>query len=225
MPISEVYNMDCMEYMKRIPDKFFDLADVDPPYGIGKGWTKDKHSKFYKHTSSYTNDQIPGKEYFEELFRISKHQIIWGANYYTDFLPARNSWIVWDKKRDYSTQHMAEGELAWTSFNIPLRIAEFMWNGACVCHKRYGKHPHEKPVTLYAWVYNNYSKYGWKIFDSHMGSQSSRIAAYKLGFDYYGCEIDEQYFIDGCERFKLECRGEIKTPKGGTLIQTNMFNV
>jgi len=209
--------------MRTIPDGFFDLADVDPPYGIGKNWTKDKHSKFYTHKSSYNNDTIPGEEYFKELFRVSKNQIIWGANYFTAFLPARNSWIVWDKKRDYPKQHMAEGELAWTSFNIPLRIAEFRWNGACVCSPRYGKHPHEKPVPLYAWVYKNYAQPGWKIFDSHMGSQSGRIAAYKLGFDYYGCEIDEQCYKDGCERFAWECKGEIIVPSGRIYTQQNLF--
>jgi site-specific DNA-methyltransferase (adenine-specific) len=108
--------------MVTIPDNFFDIAIVDPPYGIGENWKKDQFSKFYKHQSTYKNNSIPGRDYFNELFRISKNQIIWGGNYYTEHLCPRHSWITWNKFRDYEKQHMAEGELAWTSFNVPLRI-------------------------------------------------------------------------------------------------------
>ena len=156
MPISEIYNCDCVEYMKSMPDKYFDLAIVDPPYGIGRDWKKSRKSRFYHHESSYRNESTPGSEYFSELFRVSKNQIIWGANYYTDFLPARNSWIVWDKQIDYPTQHLSEGELAWTSFNIPVRIVSLIWNGCCRCEKRAGFHPHEKPKSLYKWLFDNY---------------------------------------------------------------------
>lgn len=102
MPISEVYNMDCMEYMRKIPDKLFELAVVDPPYGIGETWKKDKFAKAHDSKTSYKNNEIPKKEYFDELIRVSKNQIIWGANYYTQFLMPRNSWIVWDKMADYN---------------------------------------------------------------------------------------------------------------------------
>ena len=159
-PVSETYNIDCLEYMKTMPDGFFDLAVVDPPYGIGQNWRKDKGSKFYRHESSYKNESIPGAEYFSELFRVSKNQIIWGGNYYTDFLPARNSWIVWDKRIDYPTQHMSEAELAWTSFNVPVRVVSLIWNGCCRCEKRSGIHPHEKPKSLYKWVFENYTTGG-----------------------------------------------------------------
>lgn len=161
-PISETYNMDCLEYMKTMPDKFFDLAVVDPPYGIGKNWKKDRKSNFYHHQTAYNNSSTPGKEYFDELFRVSKNQIIWGANYYTEFLPARNSWIVWDKQINYPTQHLAEGELAWTSFDIPVRIVSLIWNGFCRCEKRAGFHPHEKPISLYKWLFDNYSVGGYE---------------------------------------------------------------
>lgn len=155
-PISEIHLCDCVDYMRTMPDKFFDLAVVDPPYGIGKDWKKSRKSKFYHHQSTYNNSSTPGKEYFAELFRVSKNQIIWGANYYTEFLPARNSWIVWDKQINYPTQHLSEGELAWTSFNIPVRIVSLIWNGCCRCEKRAGFHPHEKPKLLYKWLYDNY---------------------------------------------------------------------
>ena len=155
-PISEIHLCDCVDYMRTMPDKFFDLAVVDPPYGIGKDWKKSRKSKFYHHESTYNNSSTPGKEYFAELFRVSKNQIIWGANYYTEFLPARNSWIVWDKQINYPTQHLSEGELAWTSFNIPVRIVSLIWNGCCRCEKRAGFHPHEKPKSLYKWLYDNY---------------------------------------------------------------------
>ena len=211
-----------MEFMRTVPDKHFALAIVDPPYGIGANWRKDPHSQFYNHHSSYENDSIPSREYFDELMRISENQIIWGANYYTDYLPARQSWIVWNKLRDYPTQHLAEGELAWTSFNIPVRIATYMWNGACVCSPRSGIHPHEKPVDLYAWLLRNYAKPGDNIFDSHLGSGSSRIAAYKLGFDFVGCEIDKGYYEAQEKRFQKECKDTVILTNGKQVKQLSI---
>jgi site-specific DNA-methyltransferase (adenine-specific) len=201
--ISETFNEDCMIGMARYPDKYFDLAVVDPPYGIGENWKKNRFSKFYKQTSTYKNNSIPSAEYFKELFRISKHQIIWGANYYTAHLPARNSWIVWDKNRNYDDSHMAEAELAWTSFNVPVRLARFTWNGFIVCEPRYGAHPHEKPTSLYLWQYKNYLPQGGKVIDTHLGSGSNRIAANKAGnIDFYGWEIYKEYFEAQEKRYK-----------------------
>jgi site-specific DNA-methyltransferase (adenine-specific) len=202
MPVSETYNEDCILGMARYPDKFFELAIVDPPYGVGENWKKDRYSKFYTHSSSYKNNTIPDRKYFNELFRVSKSQIVWGANYYTEFLPARQGWIVWDKQRSLEDSHMAEGELAWHSFNIPLRIVPFRWNGFLTCEKRYGAHPHEKPTGLYQWLLKNYAKPGNKILDTHLGSGSSRIAAFKMGFDFYGWELDTDYFEAQERRFK-----------------------
>ncbi len=202
----EMFNIDCMEYMAKQPDKSFDLAVVGPPYGIGENWKKDPHSDFYKHSTSYKNNEVPGPKYFEELFRVSKNQIIWGANYYTEYLSARNSWIVWDKKRDYPKQHMAEGELAWTSFNIPLRIFEGIWNGFVRCDTRAGFHPHEKPIKLYSWIFQNYAKPGQRILDTHGGSFSSAIAAHYFGCDMVICEIDKDYFDAGKARFEKETK-------------------
>ena len=199
--VSEVYNMDCMEYMKSIPDKFFELAVVDPPYGIGESWRKDRSSRHYNHKSTYKNKEIPNEAYFYEIFRISKNQIVWGGNYYTNYLPPRNSWIMWDKGI--------------------VRVIRLTWNGFCTCCPRSGIHPHEKPVKLYAWILNNYAKPGDKILDTHLGSGSSRIAAYKLGFDFYATEIDREYFEAQEERFRRECLGEVVTIQG-TIVQQNL---
>lgn len=192
--ISEVYNIDCIEYMRTIPDKFFELAIVDPPYGIGmdgnNNWSGSKHKikDWDKHA--------PVSDYFLELIRISHNQIIWGANHFISSMPYNSScWIIWDKKNDGFS--FADGELAWTSFTTASRF--FRFHRGEQTDKRI--HPTQKPIALYKWLLQNYAKQGDKIFDSHMGSQSSRIAAYDMGFDYYGCELDKDYFEQGCERY------------------------
>lgn len=197
----ELLNIDCMEYMKTCKDKQFDLAIVDPPYGIGENWKKDRFSKFYKHESSYKNKQIPDARYFKEVMRVTKNQIIWGANYYTEYLPARNSWIVWDKMKDFESVNMAEGELAWTSFNIPLRIVRRVWNGFQTSEPRHGEHPHEKPTGLYKWLLQKYAKEGDKILDTHLGSGSIAIACHDYKFDLVGCELDTDYYNAALKRF------------------------
>lgn len=213
--------MDCMEYMKGIPDKFFDLAIVDPPYGgndaIGISNSK-KHASKRREYKEFENI-APTEEYFVELNRIAKQYIIWGGN----FFGIKGGVIVWDKKGTA----FGEAELAVCNTHKSVRIFEYIWNGMLqqnMKNKEIRIHSCQKPVALYAWILKNYAKNGYKIFDSHMGSQSSRIAAYKLGFDYYGCEIDKDYFDKGCECFRRECFEEIKTAKG-TLIQTSLFGV
>ena len=198
----ELLHTDCLTHMKALPDKIYQLAIVDPPYGIGRNWKKDRYSKFYSHSSGYDNAMIPTAEYFSELFRVSVNQIIWGGNYYTQHLPPRQGWIVWDKARKFKNSHMAEGELAWHSFNQPLRIISLKWNGFIQVEKRYGKHPHEKPTKLYRWLLEEYASVGDKIFDSHLGSGSSAIACNDLGFDFVGCEIDKNYYSDAVERLQ-----------------------
>ena len=143
-----IYRGDCLDVISQYPDKYFDLAIVDPPYGIGQTWAKDRSSKLYHHRSTYKNDTIPQKDYFEQLFRVSNNQIIWGGNFFTDFLPPTGAWIFWDKKRSEKT-FAAQGELAWTSLHIPVRIIPLHWNGFVVCETRHGGHPHEKPSMLY----------------------------------------------------------------------------
>lgn len=254
MAISHVFNMDCMEGMKKYPDGFFDLAVVDPPYGInitgrhrsqsvqaererergghrssaelpdrsavcgsyGRGRppisrravsgypsTGKKlkvESKFYP---VFDDSSPPDAAYFRELRRVSKNQIIWGGNFFLDNLGATNCLIVWDKKRRGLDQ--ADCEIAWTSFNEQNRIFEFRWNGMLqgdMKNKEERIHPTQKPVALYNWCFQRWCKPGSKILDTHLGSGSSRIAAYENNLDFYGYEIDEFYFKLQEDRFE-----------------------
>lgn len=211
--ISEVYNMDCMEYMSTLEDNAFDLAISDPPFGIGEDWKKRRSGRKFIETS-YKNDIIPDLSYFRELRRISKNQIIWGYNYYVKYLGATNNLIIWDKLSSDKTSFYSMGEIAWTSFKIPLRIVHIPWDGARkgletgICKI----HPHQKPLELYSYLINHYAKKGDKILDTHLGSGSSRIVAYKLGFDFVGCEIDKYYFDSAQKRFENECLGIYHMP-------------
>lgn len=213
--ISEVYNMDCMEYMKSIPDKFFELSVVDPPYGIGEDWKKRNKGSSFKETT-YKNDSIPSQEYFNQLFRISKDVIIWGYNYFTNILGSTNYLIIWDKVSNNNTVFKySKAEIAFTTKRIPVNLVSIPWDGYRMGKETGQKkiHPHQKPIELYAWLFDNYANPGDKIFDSHLGSGSSRIAAYKMGFDFYGTEIDKDYFDAMERRFKEACFGEIETSK------------
>ena len=186
---------DNMALMARYPDKFFDLAIVDPPYGSGQDWSKEKMNKG-RYKGNYDNSLIPNSAYFEELFRVSKNWIIWGANYYTAYLVPTNNIIVWDKKAPQNNIE-SMGEIAYTSFKHPLRIIEIEWSGARkgILESTTKKiHPHQKPVALYKWLLANYAKPGDKILDTHLGSGSIAIACYDLGFDLTACELDPYYF-------------------------------
>jgi site-specific DNA-methyltransferase (adenine-specific) len=204
--ISEVYNMDCIEGMKKYPDNHFDLAIVDPPYGIdvaasGKvggnncGTAKDYGAKEW-------DKQPPSEEYFGQLRRVSKNQIVWGANHFISRMPIDSScWIVWDKD---NSGNFADCELAWTSFDTAVRKFMWRWNGMLqqnMKDKEIRIHPTQKPVVLYDWILQNYAKPNDLILDTHLGSQSSRIAANKAGLDFVGFEIDKEYFDKGNERY------------------------
>ena len=221
---SIVTNEDCMALMARYPDKYFDLAVVDPPYGIKAD------RSFVRKTPAidprngrpiitkpkkigYWDDKRPPEKYFIELQRVSKNQIIWGGNYFSDLLPAKSCWLVWDKVNGGSDQ--ADCELAWTSFNTAVRQLEFMWciaQGKSITQGRIAQgnnklwekklHPTQKPVALYDWIFKNYSKPTDKILDTHLGSGSSRIAAYKNKLDFTACELDKDYFEAQEKRFK-----------------------
>lgn len=195
---SRVYLRDCMEAMAEFPDNYFDLAVVDPPYGIGAGkmtMGSGKH-KFIK--GKHWDALPPNKDYFVELFRVSKNQIIWGGNYFTDILPPSPHWIVWDKKNPNLS--FAEGELAWVRSGNNLRI--FQHYSAQV--EKGGKiHPTQKSIDLYDWIFNRYATPGMKILDTHLGSGSSRISAQKAGMNFWGYEIDEEYFTAHCKRFDI----------------------
>ena len=201
--ISETYNIDCLEYMKSIPDNFFDLAVVDPPYGIdianmnmgaGKGKKRSK-LKNRKWSPKGWDTKPPEEIFFIELKRVSKNQIIWGGNYFN--LGPCLHYIVWDKQI-FSGLSFADCEMAWTSF----KVAPAIFRRSVFLDKKSRFHPTQKPLELYKWILQNYAKPGQKIFDSHLGSQSSRIAAWDMGFDFWGCELDEDYFKQGNERFE-----------------------
>jgi len=199
-----------MEMMSRYPDKYFELAIVDPPYGIGadqkRGDTgRNGHIKQRDYHIGNWDKGIPTPEYFSEIKRVSKNQIIWGGNYFLDHLGNTSCFIVWDK--DNGENLYADCELAWTSFNTSVRKFRFKWHGMLqenMKAKEHRIHPTQKPVALYDWLLKNYAKPGDKILDTHLGSGSSRIAAYKMGFDFWGCEIDADYFKASCERFERE---------------------
>lgn len=203
------YNMDCMEAMRQMPDKCFDLAVVDPPYGIGEsGANNHTRSKLAvaKDYKPFAGDDLkaPDKEYFEQLMRISKNQIIWGANHFISKIPFdSHCWIVWDKEN--GENDFADCELAWTSFDTAVRKFKYRWAGMMqenMKNKEFRIHPTQKPVALYSWIFKNYAKPGFKILDTHLGSGSSRIAAYDAGLDFVGFEIDKDYFNKQEERFK-----------------------
>lgn len=204
--ISEVYNEDNMIGMARFPDKFFDLAIVDPPYfdgpqkpGYYAGTKQRTQVGEYKNLSA--SWQIPGQEYVDELRRVSKNQIIWGINYFNVAMPGGR--IVWVKGEQGSPFSMAD--IAYQSFYNRIDLFKYTWSGFW---QEAGKeremriHPTQKPVALYKWLLKNYAKPGDKILDTHMGSQSSRIAAHQMGFDYWGWELDKDYFDAGNKRFK-----------------------
>lgn len=194
----ELLNIDCMEYMATLPDKAFDLAVVDPPYGIGEKlvnggtWAKDRKKEY----SGW--DKVPSQGYFNELFRVSKHQIIFGGNYFQ--LPSCRCFIVWDKPQ-MRMPTMADCEYAWTSFDSVAKIASILQDkGAARIHLA------QKPIDLYYWILNKFAKPGQRILDTHLGSGSSAIAAHYFGCEFVGCEIDVDYFNAAKERFDRETR-------------------
>lgn len=198
------YNMDCMEAMRQMPDKAFELAIVDPPYFEGAGDPAYYRSRICQSAAKPITEtwDIPGAEYFKELYRVSKKQIIWGCNYYAQHIPHRSR-IVWDKVNDGTP--FSQAEIASWCDGVKVYVFRYMWNGMLQQHMGSKKearfHPTQKPVALYEWLITNFAKPGDKILDTHLGSGSSRIAAYNLGFDFTGYEIDKDYFDAQEERF------------------------
>ena len=197
------FNMDCMEGMKQFPDKYFDLAIVDPPYGgvtqggymknkMGGGVAKNRNDY---HLSLWQCGK-PDKSYFDELMRVSKNQIIWGGNYYASLLTDQQCWIVWDKDKPEGVS-FADVELAWTSFDLASRIFHFSWHGMIqgdMKNKERKIHPTQKPVQLYKWLLSKYAKPNDIILDTHVGSASSLVACRETGHKFVGFEIDEKYY-------------------------------
>lgn len=233
------YNMDCMEGMKQFPDGYFDLAICDPPYGINLGhktgktvkivgggkrmfggnsrasvWGKHKSSCESKFYHPFDDSATPDGRYFDELFRVSKAQIIWGGNFLGDYLGRATCMIVWDKARRNMDQ--ADCEIAWTSLKGQSRVFNFKWNGMLqedMKHKEKRIHPAQKPVALYKWILEKWGKPGNIILDTHVGSASSLIACEKAGYQYVGFEIDEVYYQMAKERMNNE------------LAQITLFNL
>lgn len=220
--ISEVTNEDNMIMMSRYPDKFFDLAIVDPPYGLGTkttdgGSKRNSQTKFMKDIRrSNWDSSIPTKDYFEELKRVSKNQIIWGGNYMIEHLGNTKNIIILDKMTYIPT--MSQYEFAFCSFNRHPQLVKINSNQI----DRF--HPTQKPVALYKWLLDKYAKQGDKILDTHLGSGSSRIAAYDLGFDFYGCELDKDYFEAQELRFKNHIsQTKLFAPVKQNFIQTSLI--
>lgn len=191
-------NTDCEEYMKTIPDNHFELAIVDPPYGTNTATAGNgSRRRIYDRSQSKNWDKdIPSKEYFSELFRVSKNQIIWGANYYLEYLRNTKCFLIYDKKQPEGVT-FASCEMAWTSFNS---VAKTFYYSPMSQNNRI--HSCQKPIPLYEWILKNYAKQGDKILDTHGGSFSSAIACHKHGFEYVGTELDVEYFDLAVDRFK-----------------------
>jgi len=208
-----ITNEDNMELMARYEDNYFDLAIVDPPYGInfdgnttvkGKSGKAKTFSNKQHHTKKGWDNERPLPEYFEELKRVSKNQIIWGGNYFADLLPAKKGWIYWDKKiTNANNTNYSDGELAYTSFDCILRKYTYDWIGFGYLNnpqKQKKIHPTEKPIQLYEWLLMNYAKENDKILDTHLGSGSIAIACHNLGYDLTACELDKEYYDAAIKR-------------------------
>lgn len=210
----ELHNMDCMEYLATCEDNAFDLAIVDPPYGgndaIGLKNNKSGKKQATKRTDYKVFKNVqPQKEYFEELIRVSKHQIIWGVNFYNNFNLSGGR-ICWDKKGTA----FGRAELAFYSGSKSINICEIVWNGMLqhdMKNKELRIHPTQKPVQLYEWLLMNYAKKGDRILDTHLGSGSIAIACHNLGFDLVGCELDTDYFNAAQKRLKLH-QSQLRIP-------------
>ncbi len=185
--------MDCMDLMRETPDGFYDLAVVDPPYGLNIAKEKPRVSGRWNYTPKAWDSKIPDESYFEELRRVSKEQVIWGGNYFP--LPPSRCWLIWDKQQ--SVENFAAGEMAWTSFDQVVRFFRFSF--AANLDKI---HVTQKPIALYRWIFANYAKPGMRCLDTHLGSGSIAIAAHYAGVHLTACEIDPDYFAAACERIR-----------------------
>ena len=187
-----ITNEDCMDLLRRTPDKFYQLAIIDPPYGINISSNPIRQ----KHKKKNWDSEIPNKEYFDELFRVSENQIIWGGNYFIDYLNNTQCFIIWDKKQPENFS-LAMCELAWTSMQSPAKIFRYS-----VLTEQDKIHPTQKPVALYKWLLDKYAKQGDKILDTHLGSGSIAIACHDYGFELTACELDVDYYNKAIERIK-----------------------
>jgi site-specific DNA-methyltransferase (adenine-specific) len=223
-----LYHADCMEIMKQYPDKYFDLAIVDPPYGINRSKNFGaKEFGWVQHKKSEWDNEIPTSEYFDQLFRVSKNQIIWGGNYMVEYLKPSMGWIFWDKgQRDFST---SDGELAYSSFQKKLKVFEMSRGKALSNNGGTTIHPTQKPSALYEWILQNYSKPNDRILDTHFGSGSIALAVHKaneldrMNLHLTATEIDADYINDAIERIKAFVAIPIINFNKPEHIQTELF--
>ena len=209
-PKIDLLHIDCMEYMAALPDKAFELAIVDPPYGIGMDGGNVGYKGFNDFNKKDWDSSIPEIKYFIELKRVSVNQIIWGGNYFG--LPATRGFIVWDKGEGFKGRTYAECEMAWTSFDRNAKI--FKRDPLAKGDYKDKIHPTQKPVALYKWLLHNYAKPGDKILDTHGGSRSLAIACHQMGFDHVSCELDADYHRDSVKRFLEQTKQiQINFPK------------
>lgn len=213
LDMNRLYHMDCMDGMKQFPDKFFELAIVDPPYGIDKAFTPTSRIASYGQTAT-ANDAKPTPEYFLELFRVSVNQIIWGYNHLSDMLPSSKEFVFWYKHQPVVSY--ADGELAWTSFRRSARCFDYPYFGN-INAEAFRMHPMQKPIALYRWLLTNYAKPGDKILDTHVGSASSLIACHEMGFQYIGFELDADYFKAATERLE-RAKAQVSMFQGTELV-------
>ena len=228
----QLLNMDCMTYMAGLPDKVFDLAIVDPPYGI----KRDKGFKGFegfggfgapiarKQYKGEWDSSRPDNAYFVELLRVSQQQVIWGGNFFTDQIPQSNHWVFWDKQNTMPT--FGDGELAWTSFDRNSVKRHILQYNGLLGREVERIHPTQKPVKLYEWLLINYAKPGQRILDTHGGSMSIAIACHNLGYDLTLCELDEDYYKAGVARFEQhKAQGDLFVPDTSrdTYEQTDML--
>lgn len=211
-PRIEFTNEDNMKLMARYPDKHFELAIVDPPYGIGRDGsvkTTSKHGGRKAHDFKGWDKVTPEASYFNRLVEISENRIIWGANYFSKYLPSSMGWVFWDKGQRICN---SDGELAYTSFQKALRVVEY---NRVELQKEGTIHPTQKPIVLYKWLLQNYAKEGDTILDTHVGSGSIMIACWELGFDFVGCELDKDYYEAAIKRFKehVQAHPKLFTPQ------------
>jgi len=236
-------NADCMNRktgLPSYPDNYFDLAIVDPPYGIGHGRHRDETKAIaskertgrwknpkQKEYKPFDDSAIPSEDYFNEVFRVSKNQIIWGANYFVGHLPPSSNWISWDKGVSEG-EHLSQVELAFTSFDGRARKFEFLWAGFKKGEKVDRIHATQKPEALYRWLLSNYARHGMRLLDTHVGSASSLVVFEEMGFDYVAFEKDKDYYADSTSRLeKFRRQGSLFSGKEifeASAKQTTIFD-
>ena len=202
LDLNKIYLLDCMEGMAQFPDKYFDLAIVDPPYGSSI-MKKNKYQRHGTKDTTYRNKDIPGADYFMELKRVSKESIIWGSQYMMKYLDPSGSYIIWDKGADPDKHNMSACDVAWYSKRKQIKKIYLHWCGAVKCEMEDTIHIHQKPVQLYKWILHNYAKPDMKIIDTHAGSCSSVISFLDFGCEWIGFEIDADYHKAASERIEI----------------------